>query len=255
MTAPMLTVRRLTAGYGQTTILHDVDLEIPPGRMVAVVGPNGAGKTTLARSVAGFTRVFAGAIELEGESVDRWSAARRARAGIASVPEGRRLFADLSVQDNLDLALFGRRRTLSAAERRGRVDAAIELFPVLRQRARQRTGSLSGGEQQMLAIARALLLEPRLLILDEPSIGLAPIYVNRIFERLHHIIQTVGCACLLIEQRAITALAVSSYAYALERGRIAFAGPSAEIVADPRLRDAYLGGAAAGAKTSTMEAK
>lgn len=255
MTAPMLTVRRLTAGYGQTTILHDVDLEIPPGRMVAVVGPNGAGKTTLARSVAGFTRVFAGAIELEGESVDRWSAARRARAGIASVPEGRRLFADLSVQDNLDLALFGRRRTMSAAERRGRVDAAIELFPVLRQRARQRTGSLSGGEQQMLAIARALLLEPRLLILDEPSIGLAPIYVNRIFERLHHIIQTVGCACLLIEQRAVTALAVSSYAYALERGRIAFAGPSAEIVADPRLRDAYLGGAAAGAKTSTMEAK
>ena len=255
MTAPMLTVRGLTAGYGQTTILHDVDLEIPPGRMVAVVGPNGAGKTTLARSVAGFVRVFAGAIELDGESVDRWSAARRARAGIASVPEGRRLFADLSVQDNLDLALFGRRRTLSAAERRGRVDAAIELFPVLRQRARQRTASLSGGEQQMLAIARALLLEPRLLILDEPSIGLAPIYVNRIFERLHHIIQTVGCACLLIEQRAVTALAVSSYAYALERGRIAFAGPSAEIAADPRLRDAYLGGAAAGAKTSTMEAK
>jgi branched-chain amino acid transport system ATP-binding protein len=254
MTATLLRTQGLTAGYGATTILHDIDIEIPVGRIVAVVGPNGAGKTTLARTVAGFTRTFAGGVELDGEPIDGWSVARRARAGIASVPEGRRLFPDLSVQDNLDLALFPRRRELSAAERSERIDAAIEMFPVLRERATQGAGSLSGGEQQMLAIARALLLEPRLLILDEPSTGLAPIYVERIFERIQHVVETVGCGCLLIEQRAVTALAASSHAYALDRGRIIFAGPSEQIASDPRLRDTYLGGAAAGSGDADLRA-
>jgi branched-chain amino acid transport system ATP-binding protein len=245
MSPPAMQIRGLTAGYGATTILHDIDIVIPAGRIVAVVGPNGAGKTTLARAIAGVARIFSGEVELAGEAIGAWSVQRRARAGIASVPEGRRLFPALSVRDNLDLALFARRRRVPVADRGRQVDAAIEMFPVLRERAGQAAGSLSGGEQQMLAIARALLLEPRLLVLDEPSTGLAPIVVERIFERIRHIVETVGCGCLLIEQRAVTALAASSYAYALDRGRISFAGASEEIASDARLRHAYLGGAAA----------
>jgi branched-chain amino acid transport system ATP-binding protein len=244
MTAPVLQTRDLVAGYGGTTILHDISIEIAAGEVVAVVGPNGAGKTTLARAIAGFARISSGSIEFGGRSMADWSVQRRARAGVASVPEGRRLFGELSVRDNLDLALFPRRRGLTDAARGDLVDSAIDMFPILRDRAGQAAGSLSGGEQQMLAIARALLLEPKLLILDEPSTGLAPIYVERIFERIRHVVGAVGCGCLLIEQRAVTALAASSRAYALDRGRIGFDGPSGEIASDPRLRDAYLGGAA-----------
>lgn len=244
MSEPLMQTRHLTAGYGATTILHDVTISIPRGEIVAVVGPNGAGKTTLARAVAGFAQIFDGTITLAGERIDGWPVEKRARAGVASVPEGRRLFPMLSVEDNLELALFARRHKLSAPARSDLLASAAEMFPVLRERAGQRAGSLSGGEQQMLALARALMLEPQLLVLDEPSTGLAPIFVERIFERIARFVATVGCGCLLIEQRAVTALAVSSHAYALDRGRITFAGASKEIRSDERLRDAYLGGGA-----------
>ena len=243
-TAALLETKGLTAGYGNTTILRDVSLTVPLGQIIAVVGPNGAGKTTLARAIAGVATVFEGETLLNGEIVTKWPIERRARAGMASVPEGRRLFPALSVADNLDLALFAKRRQLSTKERSQLLQSVLEMFPVLQTRAKQKAGSLSGGEQQMLAIGRALMLQPKLLILDEPSTGLAPIVIDRIFERIQYVAKTMGCGCLLIEQRAMTALAVSSYVFALDRGRITFAGAPIEIQNDAKLRNLYLGGVA-----------
>ncbi len=232
----------LTAGYGSVPVLHDVSIEVDLGQIVAVVGANGAGKSTLARSLTGFARVFGGTIHVGDEDVTGWSSDRRARYGIVQVPEGRRLFPRLSVMDNLELAFFGRRRVLTAQRKHALLEHVFGVFPVLEERREQSAGTLSGGQQQMLAIARALLLETRLLILDEPSTGLAPILTQRIFTVLRELVRTTGCACVLIEQRATAALGIASFGYVLERGRLAVADVSDRLLGDERLRRGYTGG-------------
>jgi branched-chain amino acid transport system ATP-binding protein len=245
MSELLLHVKDLSAGYRTVRILHDIDVKVSAGAIVAVVGPNGAGKTTLARSLAGFTRIFGGDLLLLGTPITALPPESRARMGVASVPEGRRLFPALTVEQNLELALFTRWRQLGPDGRSKLMTSAFERFPVLSERRMQRAGSLSGGEQQMLAMARALILEPKLLVLDEPSTGLAPLIVAQIFKTLRSISTAGICGCLLIEQQAYTALEIADYAYVLDRGRVVAEGNPQELYADPQLRDRYLGTAAA----------
>jgi branched-chain amino acid transport system ATP-binding protein len=214
---------------------------VAAGKIVAVIGPNGAGKTTLARSLAGFTRVFDGNIQFAAQSVTEWPPERRARFGMASVPEGRRLFPALTVEHNLELALFSRWAALGRQRRSDLLAGIFVRFPALAKRRTQRAGSLSGGEQQMLALGRALLLEPKLLVLDEPSTGLAPLIVVEIFRALRDIVSTQNCGCLLIEQQAVTALEIADFAYVLDRGQVVGADAPATLLADAGLRERYLG--------------
>jgi len=237
-----LQVAGLTAGYQSVPVLHDVSLAVDRGRIAAVIGPNGAGKTTLARAITGLAKTFDGDVVVGGVAVTRWSVERRARYGIVQVPEGRRLFARMSVIDNLDLAFFWRRGKLPARERRAMLDRIFELFPVLAQRRQQVAGTLSGGEQQMLAIGRALLLQPQVLVLDEPCTGLSPLMAQRILTALSTLVSESRCACLLIEQRALAALQVAGYAYLLDRGRLVMAAEAAKIMDSDSLRESYLGG-------------
>ncbi|MCA1825962.1 MAG: ABC transporter ATP-binding protein [Myxococcales bacterium] len=232
MASEALRIRDLVSGYRGLPALHGISLEVSAGEMVALVGANGAGKSTLLRSIAGLSRPVAGSIELEGRRIDAMAAHRIARLGIAYVPEGRRLFARLSVIDNL----------LLGAWVRGETDPAevFSLFPVLRDRARQIAGTLSGGEQQMLAIGRALMSKPRLLLLDEPSLGIAPRLVARIYQTLKEINQR-GLTVLLVEQNVRAALQIASRAYVLQTGRIVSHGLSAELLGTDLVRKAFLG--------------
>jgi len=231
-----LTVERLSAAYGGLSVLHEVSLCVNPGELVALIGPNGAGKTTLLRALSGLLpstgRIQLGALDLQGRSPRDI-----VRAGVIHCPEGRQLFADLRVEDNLRLGAH-LRRDREAVE--GDVVRACELFPVLKLRFRQRAGSLSGGEQQMLAIARALMGRPAVLMLDEPSFGIAPLVVGHLFEVLREL-NAHGLTALVVEQNAQLALAASQRAYVLEDGRIALHGPSAELVRHEGVRAAYLG--------------
>lgn len=236
-----LIVRELTAGYGMVPVIHALDLTASPGQIIAIVGPNGAGKTTLARALTGFAKVFSGSVFLDDLDLRPLPIEARALRGIIQVPEGRRLFSRFSVADNLEIAFLGRGRALSASRRARLLNRVYELFPVLRERLQQPAGTLSGGEQQMLAIARALLLEPRVLVLDEPTTGLAPMVIARIIETLRFIVTSTSCCCLMIEQRARLALEASDFGYVLERGRVTMAGSPATILTDPTLNRGYLG--------------
>jgi branched-chain amino acid transport system ATP-binding protein len=233
--APALRVRDLTAGYGGLPALHGVSLEVKRGEIVALVGANGAGKSTLLRAVAGLLQPSGGSIEQEGNRIDGRPAHEIIRSGIAYVPEGRRLFGRLTVLDNLLLGAFthhdGREQAL---------DEVTALFPVLRDRAGQLAGTLSGGEQQMLAIARGLMSRPRLLLLDEPSLGIAPKLVARIYEALQAI-NRKGLTLLLVEQNVRAALGCASRAYVLQTGRMVRDGPSAELLGSDLVRRAFLG--------------
>jgi len=227
-----LRVRDLVAGHRGLPALHGISLEVRSGEMVALVGANGAGKSTLLRSIAGLLQPDAGAIEFEGRRIDRLPAFRIARAGVAYVPEGRRLFARLPVSDNLLLGAYTQ-KTADASD-------VFSLFPVLRERARQLAGTLSGGEQQMLAIGRALMSRPRLLLLDEPSLGIAPRLVARIYESLQEINRR-GLTVLLVEQNVRAALKIASRAYVLQTGRIVSHGLSSELLGTDLVRKAFLG--------------
>jgi branched-chain amino acid transport system ATP-binding protein len=235
--APALRVRDLTAGYGGLPALHGVSLEVKRGEIVALVGANGAGKSTLLRAVAGLLRPAAGRIDLEGERVDGRPAHEIVRSGIAYVPEGRHLFGRLTVLDNLLLGAFTHPDEHSRAQS---LDEVAALFPVLKERARQLAGTLSGGEQQMLAIARGLMSRPRLLLLDEPSLGIAPKLVARIYEALAAI-NRAGLTLLLVEQNVRAALACASRAYVLQTGRMVREGASAELLGSDLVRRAFLG--------------
>lgn len=234
-----LVVRELHAGYGQVTVLRGLSIEVSRGEIVAVVGPNGAGKSTLLRCLAGLLRPRAGAIELEGKSLAGLAAHRLARLGIALVPEGRQLFTDLRVEENLHMGLNGLASSGSAEGRR-RLDVAYDLFPVLREFASRRAGALSGGQQQMLAIARALVREPRLLLLDEPSLGLAPRMIAGIFDTLRRL-RAAGTAMLIVEQNARAALAIADVGLVMESGRLSARRPAAEMLGDPDVGRQYLG--------------
>ncbi len=237
MSQPLLEVRGLRATYGRIQALRGVDVEVHPGEVVAVIGANGAGKTTLLRTLAGLMAPAGGTVLLEGRDVTGRPAEEMVRLGVALVPEGRQVFYGLSVWDNLVLGAYHRR---GQADLRRDVEEVFDLFPVLALRRRQAAGTLSGGEQQMLAIGRALMARPRLLMLDEPSLGLAPKVVRDLMGRLVAL-RSRGVTVLVAEQHARAALAVADRAYVLERGRIALAGSRERLLEEPAVRAAYLG--------------
>lgn len=239
---PMLSIRGLRASYGKVEALRGVDLEVGAGELVALIGSNGAGKTTTLKAILNLIPRAAGRIEFRGEPTEQVPPHVLARRGIGVVPEGRRVFAISTVQENLELG--GLART-TRTESRMAMERVFETFPVLRERRRQRAGSLSGGEQQMLAIGRALMSRPDLLLLDEPSMGLAPIYVEAIFALIARL-NREGVTILLIEQNATMSLEIAARAYVLEQGCSVLSGPTAELLHHPQVVDAYLGGGFAG---------
>ncbi len=238
----MLTIKNLHAGYGKVEVLHGIDIEVPRGKVVSLIGSNGAGKTTTMRAVSGMIRPTAGEVLLGGQRIDGLESYHIARRGLAHSPEGRRVFATMTVTDNLRLGAFPR---YTGARAKGDIAAdlerALELFPRLKERRLQLAGTLSGGEQQMLAMARAVMLNPEVVLLDEPSMGLAPILVDEVF-RIIARLKRDGVTMLLVEQFAAAALAVADYGYVLENGRIAVHGPAAKLRDDPAVKAAYLGG-------------
>ncbi len=234
----MLELVDVTVGYGKTPVLRGVSLRVPEGGIVALLGANGAGKTTVMRTVMGLLKPWSGAVRYRGRDIGGWRTARIVRQGVGLVPEGRQIFGHLSVEENLRMGAYTRRDGGGVAEDRERV---FRLFPVLKERLRQRAGTLSGGEQQMLAIGRALMARPRVLLLDEPSLGLAPLLVREIFGVLRRI-HAEGTTVLVVEQNAHMALQVADYAYVLETGRIVREGEPSELLEDPEVRRAYLGG-------------
>ncbi|WP_422018045.1 ABC transporter ATP-binding protein [Roseateles sp.] len=238
----MLTIKNLSAGYGKVQVLHGISLEVPKGQVVTLIGSNGAGKTTTMRAVSGMIAPTGGEITLNGKRIDGLESYHIARQGLAHSPEGRRVFATMTVTDNLRLGAFPR---YTGARPKGNVEAdlekAMELFPRLKERRMQLAGTLSGGEQQMLAMARATMLNPEVVLLDEPSMGLAPILVDEVF-RIIERLKAEGVTMLLVEQFAAAALKVADYGYVLENGRIAVHGPAEKLRNDPAVQAAYLGG-------------
>ncbi len=231
----VLEVRGLVAGYGRIEALHGVDVALRRGELVALVGANGAGKTTLLRAISGLIRTEAGSVSLLGRDVTRASAEARVQAGLAQVLEGRQVFGPLSVHDNLRLGAYTRRSSTDA-----KLESMYELFPALSEMRDLSAWKLSGGQQQMLAIARALMSEPKVLLLDEPSMGLGPLLVREVFAAIKRL-KASGIPILLVEQNARAALAIADKAYVLETGSITLAGSAVELLADDRVKSAYLG--------------
>jgi branched-chain amino acid transport system ATP-binding protein len=235
----MLEVRDLQVSYGAVRALHGISLNVERGRIVTLIGSNGSGKTTTLRAISGLVRIAAGDVIYEGKSLRGVEPHEIVKLGLVQSPEGRGIFANMTVDENLDLGAFVRPRSEKAEIAKDR-DRALALFPRLRERLKQNAGTLSGGEQQMLAMARALLARPKLLLLDEPSLGLAPQVVQTIFKIIREINAT-GTTILLVEQNAHMALKVAHHAYVLEVGEIVMQGPAAELAASDEVRKAYLG--------------
>lgn len=233
----MLELQSIRVAYGQATALWDVSLSIGRGELLCVVGPNSAGKSTLINAIAGLHRISAGRLMFDGQDISRMAPHRFCGQGIALVPEGRRLFTEMTVRENLELGSYLR---AARAERTRSLERVCELFPVLAERMDQLAGSLSGGQQQMVAIGRALMARPRLLLLDEPSLGLAPSIVLDMFKAIQRI-HADGVAVLLVEQNVSMALEIAERAAVLEEGRIVASGSPEELMAQPELRRAYLG--------------
>ncbi|OQX31608.1 MAG: ABC transporter ATP-binding protein [Candidatus Sedimenticola endophacoides] len=236
--APLLRVTGLATHYGPIQALHDITLEVHTGELVAMVGANGAGKTTLLQTISGVQRASAGEILFDGRPITRQPSHRIVGAGICHAPEGRQVFAPLSVEDNLRLGAYALRADRQWID--SELERVYELFPILRERSTQSAGTLSGGQQQMLAIGRALLGRPRLLLLDEPSMGLAPLLVEEIFRVIRRLNYN-GVTILLVEQNARAALGIADRGYVLETGRVALSAPAGELLADEAVRRAYLG--------------
>ncbi len=232
----MLSVENVRSSYGRIEVLHDVSLDAAQGEIVALLGANGAGKTTLMKAISGVQPISAGRIVFDGVVIDRVPAHRRVALGIAQVPQGRQVFAPLTVEENLRLGAWTRHDRKVGAS----LASAYELFPPLLALRHMAAGNLSGGQQQMLAIGRALMAKPRLLLLDEPSMGLAPILIEQIMDALH-VLRRQGLTMLLVEQNAHAALSIADRAFVMEAGVIATAGTAAELTHDPRLQAAYLG--------------
>ncbi len=241
MTGPMLRIEALHAGYGRAEVLHGLSLEAAPGSVVTVIGPNGAGKSTLLNTLMGVIP-SRGTVQFDGREIGTLPLEERVMAGMALVPERRELFGSMAVEDNLLLGAY-RQVRLRNRQWRGRLDDVYAIFPRLQERRMQLAGTLSGGERQMLAVARALMSRPRLLMLDEPSLGLAPLIVRDVFHTIDTLRQT-GVTILLVEQNARAALEVADHAYVLEMGEIALQGPAHELAGDARVIDTYLGAAA-----------
>jgi branched-chain amino acid transport system ATP-binding protein len=234
---PKLSALGLQAGYGDVQVLWDVSLEIGVGELVCIIGSNGAGKTTLLRCLSGLVQLQAGTIRIDGWEVGKAAPATFVRAGLAHVPEGRRLFSGMSVEDNLLMGAYLRRDKHSI---KADLERIYSMFPILGERRRQDAATLSGGEQQMCAIGRGLMAKPSLLMIDELSLGLAPQAVERLIERLREINRS-GVAILLVEQDVMTALELAERAYVIDRGRVIMAGPSKELATNSAVREAYIG--------------
>lgn len=234
----MLRLREVCAGYGRTEVLHAVDVSVDEGEILTIIGANGAGKSTLLKAISGVVRISSGQVEFAGERIDALEVEDIVARRLVQIPEGRKLFAPLTVQDNLMLGAYSRRRKgIPAGERMEKVFA---LFPRLKERLKQQAGTLSGGEQQMLAIGRSLMAEPRLLLLDEPSMGLAPIIVRDIFRSLRQLNQE-GLTMVLVEQDARIALSLAHRGLVMERGRIVLADTAQALLDDPEVRAIYFG--------------
>jgi branched-chain amino acid transport system ATP-binding protein len=232
----LLRIENLHAGYGDLEVLHGIDLEVNEDEIVALIGANGAGKTTTLRAISGLVTVSEGSISFEDSNIGSWRSSQIVAEGIVQVPEGRKLFAEMSVMENLRLGAYRRGR----ADINESLDEVFELFPRLNERSSQAAGTLSGGEQQMLAIGRSLMTKPRFLMLDEPSLGLAPKLVIDIFGVIKNINQ-LGVTVMLVEQNAVQALQLSDRGYVLENGRVVLHGTGEELLGDDRVRTAYLG--------------
>jgi branched-chain amino acid transport system ATP-binding protein len=233
----ILELRDVSSGYGAIEAVRGINLRVEKGETVTLIGANGAGKSTTLRNIVGLVKVKSGEVIYEGQRLNGIPTHRITAMGISLVPEGRAIFANLSVRDNLELGAYLRKDRVEKAQDEERV---FNLFPRLRERSRQQAGTLSGGEQQMLAIGRAMMARPRVLLLDEPSLGLAPLLVHTILDAIDQI-NREGVTVLLVEQNANAALKHSRRAYVLETGAIVMEGPSAEVAADPRVKAAYLG--------------
>jgi branched-chain amino acid transport system ATP-binding protein len=238
----ILETDKLRAGYGKVEALHGASIKVQAGQIVSVIGPNGAGKSTMLNAIMGTLPVngsASGAVRFHGEPVDRLDVEARVARGMSLVPEKRELFSTMSVEDNLLLGAYARRKH-GGRDYLDQMEQVYELFPRLKERRRQAAGTMSGGERQMLAVGRALMAKPRLLMLDEPSLGLAPLIMQDIFRIIGTLRQT-GVATLLIEQNARAALNVSDYAYVIEMGAIGMEGPASALASDPRVIETYLG--------------
>jgi branched-chain amino acid transport system ATP-binding protein len=236
--APLLEVSDLRVRYGHVEAVRGVSLAVEEGRIVTLIGPNGAGKTSLLSALAGLVRPAAGTVRLGGREVTGIPAHRAVAAGLSLVPEGRAILGRMTVEENLRLAGEVRR---AGSELGAAIEEQVRRFPILGERRRAPAGTLSGGQQQMLAFARALVARPRILLLDEPSMGLSPLLVQQVFETIRAI-HREGATILLVEQNARLALGISDHAYVLERGQVVLAGPSRELAEDPRVKAVYLGG-------------
>ena len=235
----MLEVKNLEVGYGAITALHKISLSVPAGKIVTLIGANGAGKTTTLKAISGLLRTRAGDITSQAKSIANLPPHEIVALGISHVPEGRMIFANLTVHENLQMGAYLQKDKQVV---RRELENVFKLFPRLQEREKQVAGTLSGGEQQMLAIGRALMSRPKLLLLDEPSLGLAPLLVKTIFEKIVEINQQQGLTILLVEQNANLALEISHYGYVLETGKVVLEGPSAELRQNPKVKSAYLGG-------------
>ena len=232
----MLSIAGLRAGYGKIEVLHEVALSIEQGQIVTLIGANGAGKTTTLKTISGVLHPRTGTVSFEGADISKTPAHALVRSGIGQAPEGRRIFSRMTVLENLQMGAFTRDMKTIQPD----IDRVFELFPRLRERITQQGGTLSGGEQQMLAIGRALMSEPRLLLLDEPSLGLAPILVQQVFQTIKEI-NAQGTTILLVEQNALQALTIAHRGYVLQTGNVVLSGPAADLIKNETVRKAYLG--------------
>lgn len=232
---PLLTIKGLRSSYGRIEVLHGIDLYVQKGEIISLIGGNGAGKTTLLRAISGVQPITSGAITFDGQDVSRLPAEKRVGAGIAQVPEGRQIFAPVSVEDNLHLGAW-----LRGGASQTDLDEIYTQFPILGEKRKLAAGGLSGGQQQMLAFGRALMSRPRLLLLDEPSMGLAPVLVEQAFRFIEQL-RDKGITILVVEQNAAAALAIADRGYVIETGKITHTGQASTLINDPKLREAYLG--------------
>lgn len=237
----MLRIEGLSASYGNIRVLKDLSIQVPAGKVVSIIGANGAGKSTLLKSISGIMKINGGSILYKEQNIAGMPANRIVRLGISQVPEGRQIFASLTVRDNINLGAYHYFKRSNRLEIKERIERVYQMFPILEKRSKQIAGTLSGGEQQMLAIGRALMGRPELLLLDEPSMGIAPLVVREIFNVIKQLNQS-GVTVLLVEQNARAALKVAHHSYVLERGEIVLEGLAAELLDNPKVKEHYLGG-------------
>jgi len=235
----LLKVDEIYVGYGTVEVLNGMSMDVRQGELVTLLGSNGAGKSTLVKTISGFLRPQKGAIEFNGSRIDHLEADAIARLGLSHCPEGRSLFIDLTVADNLKLGAYVFKKDENKV--RTRLERIYNLFPILKERRKQKAGTLSGGQQQMVAIGRALMAQPKLLILDEPSLGLAPLIIEKLFQTVRDILNEEGIAVLLVEQNAVKSLEIADRGYVIESGRVVLSGSKSELYGNEEVRRAYLG--------------